>query len=30
MLGIKRKIQKLMLWISFRFPKVKRKNIWDL
>ena len=28
--NMKRIIQKLMLWFSFRFPKNKRKDIWDL
>lgn len=27
---MKRLIQKLMLWFSYRFPKNKRKDIWDL
>lgn len=27
---IKRKIAKLLLWFSYKFPKKKRKNIWDL
>lgn len=27
---IKRLIQKILLWITFRFPKNKRKDIWDL
>ena len=27
---IKNLIQKFMLWKTFRFPKKKRKNIWDL
>jgi hypothetical protein len=28
--NMKRLIQKLMLWFTFRFPKNKRKDIWDL
>ena len=28
--NMKRLIQKLMLWFSYRFPKNKRKDIWDL
>ena len=28
--NIKRLIQKLMLWFSYRFPNKKRKDIWDL
>ena len=27
---MKRKIQKLLLWLSYNFPKMKRKSIWDL
>lgn len=27
---MKRKIQMLMLWFSYRFPKKKRKDIWNL
>jgi len=27
---MKRKIQKLLLWLSYKFPKMKRKSIWDL
>lgn len=27
---MKRKIQKLLLWLSYKFPKIKRKSIWDL
>lgn len=27
---MKRLIQKIMLWYYYRFPKKKRKNIWDL
>ena len=28
--NMKRLIQKLMLWFTFRFPKNKQKDIWDL
>jgi hypothetical protein len=28
--NMKRTIQKLILWLSFKFPKKKRKSIWDL
>lgn len=28
--SMKRTIQKLMLWFSFKFPKKKRKDIWNL
>jgi hypothetical protein len=28
--NMKRLIQKIMLWYYYRFPKKKRKNIWDL
>ncbi len=28
--NMKRLIQKLMLWFTFRFPKNKKKDIWDL
>ena len=27
---MKRKIQKILLWLSYKFPKIKRKSIWDL
>ncbi len=27
---IKRYIQKIMLWVSYRFPKKRRKDIWEL
>ena len=27
---IKRQIQKFLLWLTIRFPKKKRKDIWDL
>lgn len=27
---IKRKLGKLVLWLSYKFPKRKRKSIWDL
>lgn len=30
MVTFKKRIQKLMLWISYKFPKKKRKSIWDL
>ncbi len=28
--GMRRVIQKLALWLSLKFPKKKRKSIWDL
>jgi len=28
--NMKRMIQKLTLWFLYRFPKNKRKDIWDL
>lgn len=28
--NMKRKIQKIFLWLSYKFPKMKRKSIWDL
>jgi hypothetical protein len=27
---MKRVVQKLMLWVTFKFPKKKRKSIWKL
>ena len=27
---MRRHIQKLLLWVSFKFPKKKRKTIWEL
>jgi hypothetical protein len=27
---MKRLIQKFILWLSFKFPKRKRKDIWEL
>jgi hypothetical protein len=29
MCSLKKKIQKLMLWISYKFPKKGKKSIWD-
>jgi hypothetical protein len=28
--GMRRVIQKFTLWLSLKFPKKKRKSIWDL
>lgn len=28
--NMKNFLQKLILWVTFRFPKKKRKNIWKL
>ena len=28
--NLKRRIQKLLLWLSFKFPKKRKKSIWDL
>jgi hypothetical protein len=28
--NMKRTIQKILLWWSFKFPKKKRKSIWNL
>ena len=30
MRSFKRYIQKIMLWVSYRFPKKRRKDIWEL
>ena len=30
MRSVKRYIQKFMLWVSYRFPKKRRKDIWKL
>lgn len=27
---MKRTIQKFLLWLSYKFPKKKRKTIWEL
>ena len=29
-LTMKRRLQRLYLWFTLRFPKKKRKSIWDL